>query len=134
VGQNNKTFEPQCDHHDGQNVWLPGSTGIGLQAEFFFFSEQLAYLFTSSTMNTGVGYACLPIEQMLVLLLQATERTALESVIFYIPYASFDFALGVYRQIHLIKGNRDNPFALPIRFIPCTGRSSCWWLIVTTGA
>jgi hypothetical protein len=32
------------------------------QTGFFFFSEQLAYLFTSSPVNTGVGYVCLPVE------------------------------------------------------------------------
>ena len=42
-----------------------------LRSRFFFFSEQLAYLFASSTVNTRVGYVCLPVEQMLVLLLQA---------------------------------------------------------------
>jgi len=55
--------------------------GIGLQEAaigwIFLFSEQLAYLLTSSSVNTGVGRACLPVEQMLVLLLQATKRTAL---------------------------------------------------------
>ncbi len=47
------------------------------QAGFFFFSEQLAYLLASGAVNTRVGYPCFPIEQMLVLFLQARERTAL---------------------------------------------------------
>ena len=67
------------------------------QAGFFFFSEQPAHLFASGAVNTCVGYACLPVEKMLVLLLQAGERMALESVIFYVIYTAFDLSLVTWR-------------------------------------
>ena len=47
------------------------SAGRKWQQAGFFFFEQLAYLFASSTVNTRVSYVCLPVEQMPVLLLQA---------------------------------------------------------------
>jgi len=80
-------------------AWEPAG-GKRQQTGFFFFPEQLADLFTRRAVNPRVGYVCLPVEQMLVLLLQTTERAALESVTFYIPNTSFNFAL-VTRRIGL---------------------------------
>ena len=47
--------------------------------------------------NTRVGDTYFPVEQMLVLLLQAREHPALEHIIFYIIYTFFDLSLIPWR-------------------------------------
>ena len=75
-------------------------------------------------MNPRVGYPCFPIEQMLILLLQAREYTAFESVTLYIIYTAFYLSLVTWRirfcgQNHsAVMFAKGLDFGMNIRIVP----------------